>query len=918
MAFPVTPLPVVHEASIGGAWEDITSDVYTRSLVTVTRGRGDEAAQIDPTKLPLVLNNRTGDYSPRNPTGTWYGLIGRNTPVRSSIDGPVHMTLAGASGSYASAPDTAGTSITGDIDVRIDLSVWDWTNPLDLAGKYGTAGTRSWALYRTFDGLLAFRWSVDGTAFLERFSTVAIPVPAGAGWRVGLRATLDVDDGAGGHVVRFYTTRDVVAGEDDLTTATWTQLGDPVTTAGTTSIFNSTAATYAGAVQAGSTALVTGRLWELQVRSGIGGSLAANPRFRDQVAGATSFADAQTNTWTLAGAAALSDRDVRGAAEVSSWPVRWDVSQRDVWTQVEGAGILRRLGQGEAPLESTLRRAYARLGSVVGYWPCEDVAGASFLASAVGGQPMRMNGEAADLAAYSGFVASKPIPTLKAATEFAGVVPSHAVTGQAQVRLLVDIPAAGTGDGQTILQVVYSGTATTWQIRYGLASGGTLTIRAFDADNTSLLNSGPWGFDVNGTARQWSLELTQNGADIDWAVKTLTPGVPSGLAATGTVTGQTVGRAVRVTCSPTGDTEGISIGHVVVQDSVTSLFELSSQLAAYAGETAGRRIRRLCSEENVPFRVMGDLDDTTPVGVQRPDTLLNLLGEAAAADLGILHEPRDFLGLCYRPRATLENQIASATVPYTALAEFTPVEDDQAVRNDVEITRAGGSSSRQTEPDGPLGTTAIGTYPQATTLNLADDSVLDDHASWRLHLGTVDQPRHPSIELALEHPDIAGDAVLTRRLRDLDLGDRIVITGPPGFAGPPDDVTQLVQGLVETLGVHEHGLALTCTPETPWHVLVADDPAAVADSDGSTLAAGITAGATSMSVATASQRVWTTAAGDLPLLVRVGGEVISVGSITGTTSPQTFGSLTRAVNGVSKAHDAGAVVELADPVHWAL
>lgn len=916
--FPRGELPVRFEMLIDGAWVDITDLTYTRSLVEITRGRPDEGSSVEHTKCPLVVNNRSGDFSPRNPLGQWFGTIGRNIPVRASLDGPVHMTLAGEAGSYASTPDSAGTSVTGDIDVRIDVTLWDWTNPVDLAGKYGSAGTRSWALYRTFDGLLAFRWSTDGTAFLERFSTIPIPVPAGGAWRMGLRATLDVNDGAGGHVVTFYTTRETVAGEEDLTTATWVQLGDPITTAGTTSIFDGTAATYAGAVQAGSTALLEGRLWELQVRSGIGGSIVAGPRFRDQAAAVTSFADPAGNTWTLAGDADLSDRDVRVTVEVSAWPPRWDLSENDIWTPAEGAGILRRLGAGDDALASTLTRAYSRLSGVVAYWPCEDEGDAGSLASALSGhQPMRLNGERADLAAFDGFAASKPIPTLKATSELRAAVPPYTPpSGQSQVRCLVAIPAAGSANGQSVLEVVTTGSAITWQIRYG--TGGTLTIRAFAADGTSLLNDGPWGFQVDGTARMWSLELTQDGADIDWAVATLDPGGSSGLVASGTVTSQTFGRILRVIGSPLGGIPDISMGHFVVQDTVTSLFELGDQLAAYAGETAGRRIERLCSEEGVPFRVLGDLDDTAALGTQQPAKLLDLLQEAADADLGILFEPRDFLGLCYRPRTTLCNQIPSATVPYGSSTKFEPVDDDRDIRNDVKVTRTGGSSSPQVDTDGPLGVDAVGRYPQAVTRNVAADSQLEHLASWLLHLGTIDEPRIPEVELGLEHPSISDDTALTRRLRDLDLGDRLVVTDPPSFAGTPDDLTQLVQGLAETLGVHEHGLVAHTTPESPWHVAVLDDPASRYSSDGTELTSSITDSQTSIQVTTPTGPLWTTDPADFPLDWRIGrGEVVTVTGISGTTNPQTA-TVTRGVNGITRAWDANTVVELADPVYWAL
>ncbi len=42
MAFPQTALSMGVEIYVNGAWTDITSDVYSRDKIQVTRGRSDE------------------------------------------------------------------------------------------------------------------------------------------------------------------------------------------------------------------------------------------------------------------------------------------------------------------------------------------------------------------------------------------------------------------------------------------------------------------------------------------------------------------------------------------------------------------------------------------------------------------------------------------------------------------------------------------------------------------------------------------------------------------------------------------------------------------------------------------------------------------------------------------------------------
>ncbi|MFI5993170.1 hypothetical protein ACIBAC_15210 [Streptomyces sp. NPDC051362] len=112
MAFPDDPLGVRVELFAGGAWVNITPDVYTNQLITITRGRADEASRTDAGTCVFVLNNTTGRYSSRNPRSDLFGLIGRNSAVRVSIQpgGPAAARLVRFVGEVSSWPpqwDTA-------------------------------------------------------------------------------------------------------------------------------------------------------------------------------------------------------------------------------------------------------------------------------------------------------------------------------------------------------------------------------------------------------------------------------------------------------------------------------------------------------------------------------------------------------------------------------------------------------------------------------------------------------------------------------------------------------------------------------------------------------------------------------------------------------------------------------------------
>src|SRR5690606_27948383 len=81
------------------------------------------------------------------------------------------------------------------------------------------------------------------------------------------------------------------------------------------------------------------------------------------------------------------------------------------------------------------------------------------------------------------------------------------------------------------------------------------------------------------------------------------------------------------------------LGHIAVWNgNGPALGELMSAFRGHAGEAAGRRIERVCAEAGIPFRGIGDLDDTQPVGPQEPTVPLELIQQAAAVDGGVLYE----------------------------------------------------------------------------------------------------------------------------------------------------------------------------------------------------------------------------------------------------------------------------------------
>lgn len=903
---------IITELFYDGVWNDISADAYDRQVVSITRGRPDEAGAVDRGSCLLQLNNRSGKYSPRNPTSPLYGKIGRNTPIRVRVPSTLAgLRLTGGASSYASTPDTAALDITGDLEVGAEITPDTWrpaSNTL-IAAKYRVLdGARSWTLRLLTDGRLILNWTTDGTFSTVKTAESTAAVPSSSG-RVAVWATIDVDNGASGNTVRFYTATSISGAR--------TQLGNDVVQTGTTSIFAGTADLTAGSGHAGNTlfsgdARFSGVMHAIELRNGLGGTAVANPDFATQEPRATSFTDLAGRAWTVQSDAVIERPDIRFSGEVSSWPSRWDLSGSDVWVPIEASGILRRLGQGATPLRSAMYRGLTggNFPTPKAYWPCEDAAGSTVLASGLsGGTPMSITGSVT-LANYSGFAASAPLPTLTTGT-LVGRVPTYTQTNYLRVMALVSVPSGGVSATTTLMKVnTRGGSSLTWWL--DIDTGGLLRLRATDTNDTEVVNSGFVTFNANGKDHALGIYLVQNGSNIDWQIFEYAVGASSVLVSEGTLTGKTIGTASTVTIRPDGNLNGGAVGHVVVMDH-SQFWDMLNFINAWKGETAADRISRLCGEQGVPIRIRGVASESAKVGAQPPEEFLELVRQAADADLGVQGEQRDAAGLDYRVRASLYNQQVALSLDYSQghiSAPFEPIDDDQLIRNDITVERIAGSSARAVLETGPLSILeppgGVGRYDESLTLSLDSDSQVRTQAEWRLHLGTVDQERYPTVHLDLATTHLASKV---NEIFALDAGDRIQITNTPAWL-PPGPVDLIVQGYTETIELIRHDIGLVCTPALPWIVGVVEDATrGRADTVGSQLASGATSTATSLSVSTTTGPVWSTDAAQFPFDIVVGGEVMRVTNITGASSPQTF-TVTRSINGIVKTHAANAAVAL--------
>lgn len=214
-------------------------------------------------------------------------LLGGNArasnPVSSYIasDGVV---LPGLAGEYPNTPDAAALDITGDIDIRAKVTMTDWTpagSQQAIISKLD-GGNNGYQLEVKTDGKLRFYGGGNAE------SSVATGIADGTTkW---VRATLDVDNGAGGRTFEFFLSDDGV---------TWTQLGTSQIVAGTTTIGvnnqNLTFGSYAPTAQF----LLVGTLHRAQVLSGINGTIVVDANFEEATEDAIAFSESSTNGFTI-------------------------------------------------------------------------------------------------------------------------------------------------------------------------------------------------------------------------------------------------------------------------------------------------------------------------------------------------------------------------------------------------------------------------------------------------------------------------------------------------------------------------------------------------------------------------------------------------------------------------------------------
>lgn len=974
------------EMQSGSAWVDVTNDVQYSEGINITRGTTSQGGQVNPSMATFRLDNRSGNYSPKNPLATFYD-VNYNVPCRISktfgdicyqTPGYDNISPTDTNSSRIRAASSSALNVIGDIDIRIECEPETWNQQQVLMAKWGTPPVDatygpSWIFYLNSNGTLSFTWDDGGASPLTSHHTVTSTAVVPTVIRQYLRVTMDVNNGASGNTATFYTSTDG---------SSWTTLGAAVVTSGTTAIRFSSIAMTIGAVEpeynndglyiidefgpsapfssADGLTLSTlppvvrpfvGKIYNASVRNGIAGTVVASPTFTSATNGSYSLTDAQGNIWVVRGPGVFTNRHYRHHGEITSWPQPRDGTGNFAWVDIESSGVLQREQQGTEEEQSLFYQHYTNPDGIRNatagvngfamdipyfphsYWPCEDNADSDVPTSAVSnGVNAEVDGSV-EFAAIDFNPSSKPLMKIEngASVKFPVV---GAEPGGYAVEFILYAPSGMTVPSD-ILHIQTDG----YDAMFRLVYAGTNQISAsiYDANGTLIDND---SF-VTANISEQKVRISVSSINGQISVTTMTMGdrigTDTGLSLYNT---ETTGAITAAFLEP-NHADGVYIGHVAIFDGVS--FEgafVGGSLGAYYGngtlvlndplngliaEAANRRVRRIVNHREMLPYIIGD--NGKKMGRQYPDVPMGFVRSAQETDDGYVYEPRNFLGLGYRTIGSMYNTAPILELDYSIgqlSGTFDPLVDNQGVTNDVTVNNINLGSQRYVKTSGKNNISrppdGAGRYSSSADVSLARTSDALNQASWRVFLGTNDELKVNQVTVALENLNYNTGNAAIQKFLTADIGDSMTIDNLPDLL-MPDQMRQLIVGYTETFDQFQHSITFNTVPGSPYQpaeltAAATSTTQTKAGSAYSTLNEDLTTTETGVDVAIESGRaLWTTSGVDFDIMV--GGERMTVTSVSGSSSPQTF-TVTRSVNGVVKTHSTGASVKLFKPRHAGL
>jgi hypothetical protein len=589
------------------------------------------------------------------------------------------------------------------------------------------------------------------------------------------------------------------------------------------------------------------------------------------------------------------------------------------WTDLTGEGLLRRLGRWTDPIDSPMTRQIGSYTSSLGYWPLEDPSGAALLEQqSAGAGPGHYTGTVT-LQGDNGPGGSDKTVTIGSDGRLFGYFRGTSGNGY---QLCWTAKLAAVPSSATFLPILSwaDSLGRTWQWQVNNTQMGW---QVNDADGT-LLASLAAGYGA-ATPNQWiryRMKVTVSAGTVTYEPAWYVQDASVIVGTSGTFSAASTGRPRRWDAAGNAWTSSAAYGHVVaVTDTsldLTGGYAAVASFNGYLNEKATDRFLRLLGEQSLGGYLIGSAAAAVPMGRQKPGILLDLLTECVVTDGGLLYDEPADIALSFRTRIDMLNR-----TPALALTKGVDVAyplkrrtDDVGVVNSVTITNADGSKAVAELAAGALSVAAppagVGRYKGGIDVNMANTDALADRAEYELNKGTVDRPRYDEVTV-----DLLANPGYANTVTNMRPGDWISITG-----AEPDTVYLRVISWKRKGDAVRDTVTFNCLPADLFQVLKSDTAGHLAGSSSTTLGAGATSTATTLTLSTTILKdVWSVA-GNYDLTVageRIGVPAGGMSAASGTGPyTQTVTGAVRSKNGVVKAQLSGAAVQIFQPKRFGL
>lgn len=581
------------------------------------------------------------------------------------------------------------------------------------------------------------------------------------------------------------------------------------------------------------------------------------------------------------------------------------------WIDVRLGGPLARVGRWRDVVSSPLATQIKGYGSLRGLFSLDD--GKNTISPA-NSYPSGRAGSATGVrfAAHDGPAGADQVVEMTAGGQLGGAFAPMSASAGFQVAFATQITSADATGREVFSFNTSSGYVYRW-----LVATGSYSIQVDRPDGSSALVQ-PYG---TGTATpgQWvftRLQITQSGANvaIDGAWYAENDGNFYGLSEV--VTTATAGAPTNWRIPGNVTTDGAGFSSVFALTGLTDPLVSSAFTDAFNGysrERAADRFTRLCTSRGLPYLVRGTAAKSVRLGAQPFVTINDQLKELRRTEGGLIFDRGDNIGVVFCTRDYLYAQAAAPALALTYpddVSGLGEISDTRDVYNQVTASNPSGDAFTSVETTGKLGTanppTGAGLVDTKIDANVWDPDQLEQISNFWLRYWTNEGPRFDSIVIDLDaHGSLAGPT------NALEPGQFVTVTGRT-----PDPLLLLVTAIGRQTHRKRNVVTLEVVDGSVFDVAVYDDAGSRYDSASTTMASGVSAAAVTLPVTTTNVRdVWSTTA--VPYAIKVAGErmTVTAASAPAGSGPYTQNlTVTRGVNGFTKAQLAGARVGLADPV----